>query len=64
MLWASTNSRDDSYRIAFLLPGNFAPMHYFKEGSWDLQARSCGEISSSSFLIGAKLIDTSLVQHF
>lgn len=64
MLCVSTNSRDVSYRIAFLLLGNLAPMHCFKEGSWDLQARSCGEISNSSFLIGAKLIDTSLVQHF
>lgn len=39
-------------------------LHYFKEDSWDLQARSCDEIRNSSSFIGARLIYMSLVQHF
>lgn len=63
ILCASTNSRDISCPIALLLLWNLAPMRYFKENSWDLQARSCGEISNSSSLTGARVIYTGLVQH-
>lgn len=47
-----TISRHDIDRHAFLLVWNLALMHHSEENSWNLQARSCGEISNSSSLIG------------
>lgn len=55
MLCAHTISRDDIGRGALLLVWNLALMHHSKENSWNLQARSCGEISNSSSLTGDDL---------
>lgn len=55
---------DIGCRTLLLLLWNLTPRCYLKENSWDLQARSCGDKSISSALTGARLIYTSLVQHF